>query len=114
MYRWSFVVTTLVVLAASGCGGGDPCGRTSPCKNDPAITQADRDQCRALFTANQSAACYGEFVAYANCAADNIVCGGDGKTDSSLSRTKAENSCTNQRANIAACCIKNSSSSLCK
>ena len=77
-----------VAVGLMGCGGGDICSRNSPCPNDTPPTQADRDQCKATFAANQSAACYSETTAWIGCGIDNTVCGGDGKTDANLSATK--------------------------
>ncbi len=100
------------VLFVAGCGG-DLCGRNSPCPNDTPSTQAQKDQCRAQLNANQSAPCYNEAIAIGTCFLDNITCGGDGKTDAQLTATKATNNCTNQQANLTACCVKNPSSTVC-
>ncbi len=112
MFARSMLVVAFA-LALAGCGGGDFCSRNSPCPNDTPATQAERETCRSLFDANKSAPCYAEFVAVANCQVDNLVCGGDGKTDGALSATKAQNNCTNQIANASSCCIKNPNSTVC-
>ena len=113
MHFRTVVLTMAAVVGVLACGGSDPCSRTSPCPNDTPPTQSERDQCKATLTANQSAACYSEGVSYLNCTIDNTVCGGDGKTDGQLSLTKAENNCTNQKANLSSCCIKNPNSTVC-
>ncbi len=103
-----------VVLTIVACGSSDPCNRTSPCPNDVPATQAQKDQCSATLKANENSACYSERVAFANCQLDNIVCGGNGQTDVILSGTQATNNCTNQRADVLACCTKNPSATACR
>lgn len=103
------LLTTLGLVAC----GGDICNRNSPCPNDTPPTMAERDQCRATLQANASSACYNEVVAYANCRADNVVCGGDGRTDPTLTETRVTNNCANQRANALACCTRNPSATAC-
>jgi hypothetical protein len=108
--NWS--ITTLLAASLVACAS-DPCGRSSPCPNDVPATQAQREQCRATFQANASSACYAEAVALSNCSVDNIVCGGDGRTDAALTATRAQNNCTNQRANYVACCTRSPTSTAC-
>lgn len=103
----------LISSALIGCAS-DPCGRSSPCPNDTPATQAQRNQCRATFQANSSSPCYAEAVALTNCSLDNVVCGGDGKTDAALTSTAIQNNCTSQRANYVACCTRNPTSTACQ
>ena len=103
----------LVCLAATGCGGSY-CDRSSPCKNDVQPTPAQRDSCKASLSANANANCFNEGLAYANCAADNVVCGADGKSDGTLSRTKQQNNCSALGTNVFGCCAKNPTSTICK
>ena len=102
-----------VLVSAAGCGGSY-CDRNSPCKNDVQPTPAQRDACRASFTANQGAQCFGEAVSYLNCTADATVCGSDGKTDGALTGTKIQNNCSAALTNVMACCTKNPTSTTCK
>jgi hypothetical protein len=100
-------------ITATACAT-DPCSRNSPCPNDTPPTQAERDQCRATLNAQSSSVCYSDALAYINCQLDNVVCGGDGMTDPALSDTRAQNNCSNQRANIVACCTRNPSATVCQ
>ncbi|MEI8255364.1 MAG: hypothetical protein WCJ30_06785 [Deltaproteobacteria bacterium] len=102
----------IVVGALAGCAP-DLCGRPAPCPNDTPPTQADRDQCRATLQANSTSACYNEMLSYANCAAENNVCGGDGHTDSALTATRVNNNCSNQLGTAVACCTRNPAASAC-
>jgi hypothetical protein len=98
-----------------GCGASSSyCDRPASCPNDTPATQSERDTCKAAFDANKNAPCYSDEVSYLNCQADNIVCNGNGVSDATLSSTKIENNCTNQKANVTACCIKNPNSTVCQ
>jgi hypothetical protein len=114
MTRFSLVMAmsaaTLFGLAACGT---DPCTRESPCPNDVPRTQAQKDQCSATLKANENSACYSEAVSFTNCTIDNLVCGGNGKTDLILSATQTTNNCTNQKADYVACCTKNRGATAC-
>lgn len=112
MNAQTLLFTLLLTLGAGACAS-DPCSRTSPCPNDTPPTQAQRDQCRATLQANSSAACYNEGLAFVNCTQDNTVCGGDGMTDPALTTTRVTNNCVNQRANLLACCTRNTTSTVC-
>lgn len=112
----ALVFSTFALLAGAvgaGCSS-DICSRKSPCPNDTPATQAQIDQCKANEKAYSGDPCYGDFMSYANCSADNTVCGGDGKTDGTLTGNKVKTACSNQIASATACCAKNASSSLCK
>jgi hypothetical protein len=110
--RLVLVLSSVVFSAACGASA-DPCSRNSPCPNDTPATQAERDQCKAQLNANANAACYSDYLSYANCYLDQTVCGGNGQSDTTLTATKAMNNCTNQRANLSSCCIKNPNSTVC-
>lgn len=107
------LVVVVVAVGAAGCGGSY-CDRSSPCKNDTQPTPAERDTCRAAQTANQGSACFGEVNSYTSCYLDNIVCGGDGKIDGTLTGTKVTNNCSTQYTNGVACCTKNPTATACK
>lgn len=103
----------VVAIGAAGCST-NLCERKSPCANDVQRTQAQIDQCKASLDANSKSDCYSEALAFANCQIDNIVCGGDGKTDAKLSETQIENTCRDQKANIVSCCVKSPNATVCR
>lgn len=106
-----------VVLLATLTVGCAPnlCDRAPPCPNDRLPTEQERAQCRATLEAQSSSACYGELYTYTDCATYGAaVCGGNGTFDARLTATKAENVCVNQRASLAACCVKNPSATACR
>lgn len=106
----ALMATTLFGLAACA---SDPCARESPCPNDVPRTQAQKDQCSATLKANENSACYSEAVSLTNCRIDNLVCGGNGKTDIILSATQSTNNCKNQQADYVACCTTNRGATAC-
>lgn len=107
-------VGALLLVVACSSSASAICNRESPCPNDVPATQAQKDQCVSTLKANESSDCYNEVVTYVECQLDNVVCGGDQKTDGKLSATQAENNCKNQKADAVACCTKSPSATACK
>ena len=107
-------VALAVVSVACSSAADDICTKASPCGNDVPATQAQKDQCISTLKANESSACYSEGISYLQCQQNNIVCGGDQKTDAKLSATQIENNCKNQLADVRSCCTKNPSATVCE
>lgn len=107
-------VALAVVAVACSSAADDICTKNSPCGNDVPPTQAQKDQCISTLKANETSECYSEGVSFLQCQQNNIVCGGDQKTDGKLSATQIENNCKNQKADLLSCCTKNSSATVCK
>ncbi len=110
--RANLVVLLAAAAALSGCGV-HYCDRQSLCENDPIPTPADRRACRSSLDANQNSPCQREALSYSECAASNVMCGSDGKTDGALTATKVTNNCKAERDAQTTCCNANRSASAC-
>lgn len=110
--KFSSVAMVLMTVGMMACGA-DPCSKSSPCRNDTQATLAQREQCRANNSAFASSPCFSEAIAALNCESDNVICGGDGRTDRDLTSIRVQNSCRSQLAELLACCTRNSTSAVC-
>jgi hypothetical protein len=85
-------VLAALLLAAVGCGGGDPCAG-SPCPNDAKRSASEYQQCVSQHQANQNKACNQQSVQYELCFQSSTVCDSNGRTDAIASYNKASTNC---------------------
>ncbi len=107
------IAVMALVVGLVGCGGGDPCTKSSPCPNDVKKTPSEIQTCQSTLDANKNAPCYQLVISYSTCITDSTVCSSGGTTDVVLTTTKAENNCKSQKDAALTCCGSNPTSSVC-
>ena len=90
MVRIGFL--SVLVVAALGCGGGDPCA-DSRCPNDTRSTPAQYESCVNKHNSDRGKKCYQEGVNYELCVQASRVCTSGGTTDSSATLSRSNNDC---------------------